>query len=154
MKSLARLIVLTVFVGAQAFVAAPLFGDGPYAEELSKCLVRSTTSADKRVLVQWLFASAALHPDVKGMATVSDKLHAKLAKEAAQVLEKLLNQSCLSEARQALKYEGEKTIETSFGVVGQLAARELLENSSVSAGMDLEKYFDVMRWYKALTASE
>ena len=31
---------------------------GPYSDDLTKCLVRSTTNADRNALVKWMFATA------------------------------------------------------------------------------------------------
>lgn len=44
---------------------------GPYSDDLGKCLVASTTAADKGALVKWMFATAALHPAVKSVASVT-----------------------------------------------------------------------------------
>ena len=44
---------------------------GPYADDLSKCLVKSTSAEDKSTLVQWMFAMSSLHPDVKKLSTVT-----------------------------------------------------------------------------------
>ena len=69
---------------------------GPYGDELAKCLVKSTTDADKTYLVKWLFAAAALHPDVKSIASVSDAQRDELNKNAAKLFERLLTESCRS----------------------------------------------------------
>lgn len=155
MKYLVRSSALTISLGLQALAAASAFAAGPYADELSKCLVRSTTSPDKALLVQWMFATAALHPDVKWMAAVSDSQRTELNKKTAGLIEGLLSHSCLSESRQALKYEGQSTIETSFNVLGQVAARELFANPSVASGLaELAKYVDAEGSRKALESSK
>jgi hypothetical protein len=155
MKYLVRSFALTACLGLQALATAPAFAAGPYADELSKCLVRSTTSTDKTLLVQWMFATAALHPDVKWLATVSDSQRAELNKKTARLFEGLLTSSCLAETREALKYEGGGTIESSFNVLGQVAARELFANPSVAKGLaELGKFFDEEAIRKALKSSK
>lgn len=52
-------------------------------------------------------------------------------------------ESCPSETEEALEYEGTSTIETSFGVLGQVAGKELFASPEVSAGLaGLEKHMD------------
>jgi len=116
---------------------------GPYSDEVSKCLVRSTSETDKNVLVKWIFAAVALHPELKSIAAVSEAERGMLNRNAARLFERLLTETCRVEVQQALKYEGPSTIETSFQVLGQVAARGLFSHPQVAAGVgDLEKALD------------
>jgi hypothetical protein len=108
---------------------------GPYADDLTKCLVRSTTGADKNALVKWMFATAALHPEVRSIASVSDAQREELNRSTARLFEKLLTESCGAEAREAVKYEGATTLEGSFNVLGQVAARALFTDPTVADGL-------------------
>ena len=135
----------TGLVGGAMFTmwSTGVLAAGPYTDDLSKCLVKVTTDADRTVIVQWLFAMIALHPSVKSMATVSDADRTALTQKAAGVMEHLLTVSCQSETRDAVKYEGNGAVETSFNVLGQVAARDLLSNPQVAAGVaDLQKFID------------
>lgn len=109
---------------------------GPYADDLTKCLVKSTTTEDKSTLVQWMFAMSALHPDVKQLSAVSPGKRTELNRQVANMLTSLLTQACLSETRDALNYEGPQTLVTGFTVLGQVAGRELFSSPEVSAGME------------------
>ena len=55
----------TLVVGAAA-VAAAFTGQnasaGVFADELSKCLVKSSSTDDRVLLVQWMFGALSLHP--------------------------------------------------------------------------------------------
>jgi hypothetical protein len=85
------------------------------------------------------------------MATVSDSQRAELTKKIAHLIEGVLARSCHSETRQAVKYEGESTIEASFDVFGQVAAGELFANPRVASGLaELGKYVAEKRMRKAL----
>ena len=108
---------------------------GPYADDLGKCLVKSTTSADKRELVKWMLATAALHPDLKAIATVSAQQHRAFDQAVGTLFERLLTHSCRQQAQQAAKFEGASSIEASFQILGQVAARELFADPIVAAGM-------------------
>lgn len=151
MTSLARSAAVAIAVVLGALPAAPASAAGPYTDELSKCLVRSTTPADKTLLVKWIFATMALHPDVKGLASVSDDQRAELTKATARLFEGLLTNACNSQTREALRYEGQSAVEASFSILGQVAARELFANPNVASGLaEFEKYFDTAKLQKTL----
>ncbi len=135
--------------------AGRTFGAGPYADQLSKCLVRSTTSADKSLLVQWLVAMCTLHPDAKWMSNISDARRTELNKNTAGIFERLLTEGCRNEARDAVKYEGEAAIESSFNVLGQVAARELFSNPNVASSMaEFGKVVDLEKIKKAVAGDK
>ena len=116
---------------------------GPYADSLTKCLVQSTTTADKTTLVQWIFAMMALHPQVSSMSALTKERRAKSSKDVASLFQLLLTKSCLNETRQATKYEGPAVIEQSFNQLGQIAAREIFSDPAVMGGMaEFATYID------------
>jgi len=145
---------------AFALVVAATFGStslwaGPYADDLSKCLVKSTTAEDKSTLVQWMFAMSALHPDVKKLSVVTPTRRNELNKQFAEMLTTLLTDSCLKETREALDYEGPQTLVQGFTVLGQVAGRELFANADVAAGMgELEGMFDNKKLEQSLRAKK
>ena len=124
---------------------------GPYGDDMAKCLVASTTADDKTALVQWMFATSTLHPAVKAMSTVTDPQRQALNKRFADIAQTLLTKTCLTQSRDAIRYEGLGTIEASFTILGQVAGRALFADPAVAAGMkDLEKYFDAKRVQEVL----
>lgn len=139
-----------------ALAVASLLGSvpataGPYSDDLSKCLVRSTGDAEKRTLVKWIFAAVALHPEVADISSVTPAQRAEMTRNTAKIFEKLLADSCRTEVQQAVQYEGPQTIGSSFQVLGQVAARELFSNPNVAANMaDLGKYIDQKRIAEAM----
>lgn len=118
-------------------------GAGMYTDDLSRCLVDSTTSADKLTLVKWMFAAMARHPAVKTLASVSDAQMDSANKETATLFMKLVTNTCRAQTQKAVKYEGQAALQSSFQVFGQVAAAELFQNQDVAEGMSgLSKYFD------------
>lgn len=132
MKLRTTLISLFVFV---ALLASPSGFAGPYGDTLGKCLVSKTNSSQKATLVRWLFAMMALHPDVESSSTLTAAQRTQLSKEAARLLEDLLTQTCRAEAVDAIRYEGHSTVEASFSLLGQVAARELFAHPKVAEGL-------------------
>ena len=101
-------------VFALVLLAAQSATAGPYSDEMAKCLVASTSEADKNFLVKWMFAAAALHPAVKSISSISDAQRNEL------------------NVKTAIKYEGQSTIESAFQVLGQVAARGLFSDPNVN----------------------
>src|SRR5258706_11445451 len=77
-------------------LASALALAGPYSDEMAKCLVKSTSDADKNMLEKWMFAAAALHPAVQSIASVSDAERNELNKSTARLVERLLTESSTS----------------------------------------------------------
>lgn len=116
---------------------------GVYTDDLSKCLVASTTVTDRNNLVRWMFAAAAKHPAVSEIVTVTPDVMEQTNKKMGDLMNRLLLVSCKKETKEAIKYEGGSTIEASFQVLGQVAGRELFSNPAVAEGLsDLDKHID------------
>jgi len=105
---------------------------GVYTDELSKCLVSSTTAQDKTDLVRWMFVAMALHPEVSSIASVTAEQRTEMSRTVGQLFERLLTESCRAQYRDAVSYEGQQAIFMSFQVLGQVAARSLFEDQAVA----------------------
>ncbi len=108
---------------------------GVYTDDLSKCLVKATSTNDRVVLVRWMFAMLALHPAVQPLASVAPDQRDSATKIAAGLFARLLTADCRKESVNALKYEGTAAIGASFQVLGQVASRDLMTDPNVSTGM-------------------
>ena len=116
---------------------------GPYADDLSKCLVESSSQQDRVKLVRWVFVSMSRHPAVKPIATVSDEQLEAASKEAAELAVSLLTESCGREAANAFQFEGQSTVAVAFSVLGNVAGAEIFTNPEVAEGLALiGKYVD------------
>ena len=125
--------------------SGPAFA-GVYTDDLSRCLVESSTQEDKTVLVHWVVAAITQHPSVSllGRATESDIDTANAA--AGALFMKLLTDVCADKSKKAIKYEGVAAIQTSFGVLGQVAAAELFGDPAVQKVMaGLAKHLDAKK---------
>ena len=126
-------------IAGATVVAAGLMGQsasaGPFADELSKCLVSSSSTDDRVLLVQWMFAALSLHPAVQPMVSVKADQRDVSTKKAGVIFSRLLTENCRKESVAALKNEGNSAIGVAFGVLGQVASRDLMSNASVEKGM-------------------
>ena len=145
----ATIVLATVF----AFVSSAYAG--PYSDDLSKCLVSSTTNEEKGTLVKWIFSIAALHPAVSSVSAVTDQQRTDLNKATASLFETLLTDRCKKETKDAVKYEGTNTIQEAFGVLGQAAMMELFTNDAVAGGLqEFAQYVDEKKLSPVLKTSK
>jgi hypothetical protein len=126
-----------------AVCAAPSAMAGIYTDDLSKCLVSSTTKEDRISLVRWMFTAAAHHPAVKPIATISAAQQDDADKTMGMLLTRLLTESCRTETQKAVQYEGAGAFRSSFEVLGKVAGQELFTSPEVTASLTgLQKYVD------------
>lgn len=121
---------------------------GVYSDDMGKCLVSATSQADKTDLVRWIFATAALHPEVASIASVSQEQRERMDRDIAALFERLVTEDCRNEAREAIRYEGVNTaFESSFALLGKVAMQELMTNPEVNAGFEgFTKHLDEQKF--------
>lgn len=116
---------------------------GADADNLSKCLIDSTSDKDKTVLVRWVFSTIAAHPDIKDDFGIEPSKQDELNKLVATVYERLLTEDCAEPTKAVLRNEGTKAFEQSFEVLGGVAVEGLMSHESVAnATKDFAKYLD------------
>lgn len=122
-------------------------------DALTKCLVESSSPEDKRILVKWVFAVIAQHPDIASMTQIDAAQRLVIDRAAAGVFEKLLAEQCAVPLRAAVKQSGTDAIGRSFQALGTSAATDMLQNPQVmSSGAGLLKHLDMQRILIALIA--
>jgi hypothetical protein len=126
---------------ALAGMGALLAGTGASAQApadgLEACVVAAAGADDRRVLAQWMFSALALHPDLAGMARVSDAQRDAASREMGKLLERFLTVDCVEQAGQALRAgSAEMAFQRAFLRVGQLAGESLFADPGVAAAGD------------------
>ena len=133
---LAACALATLTFGSPAYA-------GVYGDDLSKCLVSSTTDEDKALLMKWIFSAIALNKEVSPYVSMPADVRAKINQDAAGLYMGLLTDSCRSQTHAAFKYEGQAAIGSAFQLLGQVASQGIFGDPAVAAGMtDLTKFFD------------
>jgi hypothetical protein len=116
---------------------------GLYTDDLSRCLVENTSAADKITLVQWIVVAISQHPAVSSLNKATDADIDKTNAAVGALLMRLLTDTCVEKSKKAIQYEGAAAIQSSFMVLGQVAAADLFADSSVKKVMaGLGKYVD------------
>ena len=141
MKAMIR-VCLALALAAGATVARA----GVYGDDLGKCLVSSTTEADRSLMVKWIFASMSLNSEVSHYARITTQEREELNRQTAALYMRLLTESCRSQTRDAARYEGAAAIGAAFGLLGQIATQGIFNDPAVAAGVnELEKFYDIKK---------
>ena len=125
---------------------------GIYTDDLSRCLVRSATADDQKMLMGWIFAMFTSSPTVAAMSKVTPAEREASDRRTADLMQRLIYTDCHKETVDALKYEGSAAFEASFSMLGQVAVRALFSDPATRT--ELQKfgtYFDQQK-QKALFA--
>ena len=126
---------------------------GPFADDKAKCLVNSTSPADRADLVRWMFSAMAENPDLASMATISTKERDELTAKASTLFSRLLFDSCKPQVIEAVQNEGPQTIAYAFQILGEVAMRGIMAEPHVSQSIQaLGKSIDQAK-LKALIAA-
>lgn len=120
---------------------------GVYTDDLSRCLVESTTAKDQKSFMTWMFFALALHPDVRQYANITPQQREGQDQLTARMIERLVTVDCRVETVKSLKYEGGNAIGAAFNVFGQSAARGLMSDAEVNKGLqNLATYVDAAKF--------
>ncbi|AOA59523.1 hypothetical protein BFG52_14985 [Acinetobacter larvae] len=129
---------VTVFAGAQSAMASPV------VDQLSDCLVKSTTASDKTIVLQWTFAALSAHPDLKSFSAVTPEQKTQLDQKLAQVLQRIVVDQCAVQAKAVIKAEGIQAVADSFQQLGQITGQEIIGTPEVKQQLNgVVRYIDL-----------
>ena len=87
------------------------------------------------------------HSALENKIVVTERQKVMTDMDAADIVTNLFTQLCDKEALEALKYEGEKSLEIGFEQLGTVAVQTLMQDKNVIGAMDrYTKYFDMKVW--------
>ena len=101
-------------------------------DDMSKCLVKSASAEDRVALMRWVFLAMASSPTVKSMVNVSAEQHSEIEKKAGALIQRLMTIDCRAETIAALKHDGQSSIDTAFGALGEDATSGLFADPEVN----------------------
>ena len=106
---------------------------GPTVNQLSDCLMKSTTVTDKTTVLQWTFVALGNHPDLKAFSNVTASQKEALDKNLATVLQRILVEQCSAQTKAVIQAEGLQAVGDSFQELGRITGEEILENPEVKS---------------------
>lgn len=138
MNSMRSILISVTIIAAVAWSACT---QTSYTDQLTDCLVKSTTSQDRITFAKWFYSGIFFHPALQSIATVSEVKIEEAKKNAAELYLTLITQTCRQQMEDALKFDGKESIKTSAKMLGRVAARELFKSPEVTAGQEKFKHF-------------
>lgn len=131
-------------------LAATLFGisqmavAGPTVDQLSDCLVKATTAADKTAVLQWTFVALSTHPDLKAFSNVSETQKKQLDQKFAQVVQRVITEQCAAQTKAVIQTEGLQAVGESFQQLGRSTGDEIISNPEVKQQLrGVVRYIDL-----------
>ncbi|WP_293746539.1 hypothetical protein [uncultured Acinetobacter sp.] len=104
---------------------------GSAVDQLSDCLVKATTAADKTTVLQWTFSALAVHPDLKGFSSVTPEQKTQLDQKLAQVLQRVIVEQCSTQTKAVIQAEGIQAVGEAFQQLGQSAGQDIVKDPAV-----------------------
>jgi hypothetical protein len=88
-----------------------------------------------------MFEALSAHPAVKGMSCLTPEQYDTIRKNMAQLIDRLLNDTCRDATVKAKKYEGQTAVRASFKALGRAAGLELFSNPEVRSSIERLREF-------------
>ena len=138
------LISRSLFMAVVLLGVTQIASAGPTVDQLSDCLVKSTTATDKTAVLQWTFVALSVHPDLKAYSNVTDEQKTQLDKKLAQTLQRILVEQCSAQAKAVIQAEGLQAVGDSFQELGSITGEEILKNPEVKQQLKgVVRYLDL-----------
>lgn len=138
------LISRSLFMAVVLLGVTQIASAGPTVDQLSDCLVKSTTATDKTAVLQWTFVALSVHPDLKAYSNVTDEQRTQLDKKLAQTLQRILVEQCSTQAKAVIQAEGLQAVGDSFQELGSITGEEILKNPEVKQQLKgVVRYLDL-----------
>ncbi len=133
-----------LFIGATLLGASQIALAGPTVDQLSDCLMKSTTATDKTVVLQWTFVALGNHPDLKAFSNVTATQKEALDKNLATVLQRILVEQCSAQTKAVIQTEGLQAVGDSFQELGSITGEEILKTPEIKQQLNgVLKYVDL-----------
>lgn len=117
---------------------------GVFADDLSRCFVRSTTTADRQALLRWTFLAASSNPALSDLVRATEEDRVAATQATAATFNRLMLSDCRAEAVEAIRHEGPQVIQSSFQVLGEAAGIEMMTNPAALAEVErLDTFLDI-----------
>ena len=107
----------------------------PAALELGQCLVGQTTGNDRLLMARWIGISLSSSPQLADSVTVDADEKLSVDKGMAALYVRLLTRDCVEQVGPLVVAGDQRAIETGFGMLGEIAMRELMSNPQAQAAM-------------------
>ncbi|MEO8543839.1 MAG: hypothetical protein ABJA49_10405 [Betaproteobacteria bacterium] len=100
---------------------------------LGKCIVENMSPSDRQDIARWVFASMAVHPEVKQLSAQNAQATQDAARKMGTIFTRLLRDICPNEFREAAGAGGPPVVSSAINFFTQIGIQELMTNKVVLA---------------------
>ncbi|MGI2260574.1 hypothetical protein [Shewanella sp. GXUN23E] len=141
-KLIAALLPLVLVTPGIAYSAQP-------GQTLGTCMSDSLNGKERKELAKWVYFAMSTHSSIEPYSKVSDKDREASNRYVGALISRLLTEDCPEVAKQAYESDGLQAFETGFGIVGEVAMQELMNEASVAQALGaFEQYLDQSQFDK------
>jgi hypothetical protein len=102
---------------------------------LNSCLADNTSGKDRKDLARWVLLAMTAHPEIREVTNPLQGANEAASKQVAQLITRLLTETCVKQVQASSKAGGSNAIVSSFEFLGRLAMQEITSNKDVEASM-------------------
>ncbi len=124
MKKTALLLLALACGAAQA---------STYSDNLGKCILQNTSSADQETMTQWAYVTLGKTDAAKKVQTIPDKKVTEVETKAKTLMTKLALNSCSKEFATVIAKDPKNGLQDTVGYI----AGSLLKDQVISSGLNL-----------------
>lgn len=107
----------------------------------------SLNGKERKELAKWIFLAMSSHDTIKPYSKITQSDIDESNKYMASLVTRLMTEDCPKQVKEAYKISGAKAIENAFGIVGEVAMQELMNDPKVGAAFDeYGKYIDEQKF--------
>lgn len=129
----AALFSLSTAAPASAQMVGQQASEG--AMQLGRCAIGVTTGNDRLLVAQWVGSSLAMAPQLGGVVTVDAAAKDILDRRMAELFMRLFTEDCIEQARPLVQSGDQASIQFAFGMLSEIAMRELLTDPQAMAAL-------------------
>lgn len=103
-----------------------------YDDNLTRCVVESTTAKENQTLVQWMYMALSASPDIHQFSKLSTMDEKQINQNVALLFQSLLKDRCHKELELVTKYSDESGLDQAFRTLGQTAMLGIMKQPEVT----------------------
>src|SRR5690606_8864027 len=109
----------TFLISATLLGATQVAIAGPTVDQLSDCLMKSTTATDKTTVLQWSCLELGNNPDLKAFSNVTATQKEALDRNLPTVLQGIIVEQCYTQTKAVIQAEGLQAVGDTFKELGR-----------------------------------
>lgn len=120
------------------------------AQKLGVCFVDSLNGKERKELAKWMYFGMSKHSTIKRYSRVSQTDFDNMNKYIGALITRLMTEDCPSISKLAMEGNGTEILGYAFGVVGEVAMKELMNEPNVEKSLSaFDQYLDEEKFNQA-----